>query len=122
KRRANAERLVAAARGEGLAPQVVTLFQGAKYHLYVYRVWDDIRLVCTPHLQIAHFGGDFDNFTYPRWCLDFAFVRAYVDGKPADTSAHHLRWCTDGVSDGDLVFVTGNPGTTRRLLTLAQME
>ena len=122
RREANIERIVAAASGDGLAPQVVTLFQGAKFHLYVYKVWDDIRLVCSPHLQTAHFGGDFDNFTYPRWCLDFAFVRAYVDDKPADTSAHYFRWCTDGVEEDELVFVTGNPGTTQRLLTLAQME
>jgi hypothetical protein len=122
KRNANMQRIVAAAAAPGMQPQVVTLFQGAKFHLYTYKIWDDIRLVCAPHLQTAHFGGDFDNFTFPRWCLDFAFVRAYVDGKPADTSSHFFRWCTDGIREGELVFVTGNPGTTKRLLTLAQME
>jgi hypothetical protein len=122
KRTANMERIVAAATTPGTKPQVVTLFQGARYHLYTYKIWDDIRLVCAPHLQTAHFGGDYDNFTFPRWCLDFSFVRAYVDGKPADTSSHYFRWSTAGVREGELVFVTGNPGTTKRLLTLAQME
>jgi hypothetical protein len=123
KRRENEKAILAKAERDfpGTRPQIVTLFQGAIYELYVYKVFDDIRLVCSPHLQAAHFGGDFDNFTYPRYCLDFSFVRAYVDGKPADTSNHYFRWCTSGVSEGELVFVTGNPGTTKRLLTHAQM-
>ncbi|MBI5853220.1 MAG: S46 family peptidase [Planctomycetes bacterium] len=106
----------------GLQPQVVTLFQGALFELYLYKVYDDIRLVFAPHLQTSHFGGDPDNFCYPRYCLDFAFMRAYADGKPVDTAAHYFRWCTGGVKEGELVFVTGNPGTTKRLLTHAQME
>ena len=122
KRAANMGRIVAEATAPGMQPQVVTLFQGARFHLYTYKVWDDIRLVCAPHLQTAHFGGDYDNFTFPRWCLDFSFVRAYVDGKPADTSSHYFRWSTAGVREGELVFVTGNPGTTKRLLTFSQME
>ncbi|MBK8980424.1 MAG: S46 family peptidase [Planctomycetes bacterium] len=124
KRRANGERILARARKETpeYESQLVKLYQGAQVELYRYRIWDDIRLVCSPHLQISHFGGDYDNFTYPRYCLDFSFVRAWSNGAPADTSAHYFRWNTDGVEPGELVFVTGNPGTTRRLLTKAQME
>jgi hypothetical protein len=92
------------------------------HQIYSYRVWDDIRLVCAPHGQCAHFGGDPDNFTYPRFGLDYAFVRAWVDGKPADTSKHHFKWRTAGASEGELVFVTGNPGSTGRLQTVAQVE
>jgi hypothetical protein len=105
-----------------LTHQWVSLYQGGMYQIYSYRVWDDIRLVCAPHGQSAHFGGDPDNFCYPRWGLDFTFCRAYVDGKPADTSKHCFTWKTAGPSDGELVFVTGNPGRTGRLQTLAQCE
>jgi len=101
--------------------QVVPLYQGAVYQLYRYRVWDDLRLVVAPHLQTAHFGGDPDNFTYPRWGIDFSFVRAYVDGAPADTSAHYFKWRQQGALDGDLVFIPGNPGNTNRQLTVAQL-
>ncbi len=102
--------------------QLVQLYQGGVQQVYSYKIWDDIRLVCAPHGQSAHFGGDPDNFTYPRWGLDFTFVRAYVDGKPADTSKHFFQWKTAGASEGELVFVTGNPGSTGRLQTLAQVE
>ena len=124
KRAANQTAILERAKQDnpGLQPQIVTLFQGALFELYLYKVYDDIRLVCAPHLQTSHFGGDPDNFCYPRYCLDFAFLRAYADGKPIDTTAHYFRWCTGGVKEGELVFVTGNPGTTKRLLTHAQME
>ncbi len=105
-----------------LSPEVVTLFQGAIYQLYSYKVYDDIRLVCAPHLQTAHFGGDPDNFTYPRYGIDFSFARAYEDDKPVDTSSHYFKWKTSGPVKGELVFSTGNPGTTKRLLTLDQMK
>ncbi len=120
----NQKRLLEAARAEhpDLQPQVVRLHQGAVFQLYLYKVWDDVRLVCTPHLQTAHFGGDPDNFTYPRYSIDFAFCRAWVDGKPADTSAHHFRWSATGPVEGEVVFVTGNPGSTDRLKTKAQMD
>jgi hypothetical protein len=92
------------------------------YQLYSFQVFDDLRLVCAPHGQIAHFGGDPDNFCYPRWGLDFTFVRAWKGDKPVDSAAHHFAWRTEGAKEGDLVFVTGNPGSTGRLKTLAQCE
>ena len=106
----------------GFLHQVVSLYQGAVYQLYRYRVYDDLRLVLAVNLQTAHFGGDPDNFTYPRWSIDFSFVRAYVDNKPADTSANYFRWRQEGAKAGELVFVPGNPGNTNRLLTVAQLE
>ncbi|MFN7587592.1 MAG: S46 family peptidase [Planctomycetota bacterium] len=123
KREANRQRLLADARAAQprLEPQLVKLFQGGVWQLYQYRVFDDVRLVMAPHLQIAHFGGDPDNFVYPRYALDFAFCRAYVDGKPADTRDAHFAW-SDGPQDGELVFLTGNPGGTQRLLTQSQLE
>ncbi len=122
-RAANRERLLAEARAEtpGVELQLVKLFEGAVWQLYRYRVFDDVRLVMAPHLQVAHFGGDPDNFVYPRYSLDFAFCRAWVDGAPADTAATHFAW-GDGPAEGDLVFLTGNPGGTQRALTKAQLE
>ena len=108
--------------GPGHSPQVTRLYQGGMSMLYVYRDFEDIRLAAVPNLQAAHFGGDPDNFTYPRYGIDFGLVRAYVDGKPADTSAHYLKWSLEGPKDGELVFVTGNPGSTARALTVAQLE
>jgi hypothetical protein len=102
--------------------QVIALYQGGNYQLYSFELFDDIRLVCAPHGQSAHFGGDPDNFCYPRWGLDFTFLRAWKDGKPVDSKAHHFAWRTEGAKEGDLVFVTGNPGRTGRLQTLAQCE
>lgn len=123
RREANRQRLLAEARQAQprLEPQLVKLFQGGVWQLYQYRVFDDVRLVMAPHLQIAHFGGDPDNFVYPRYALDFTFCRAYVDGKPADTRDAHFVW-SDGPRDGELVFLTGNPGGTQRLLTQSQLE
>jgi hypothetical protein len=123
RREANRQRLLAEARQAQprLEPQLVKLFQGGVWQLYQYRVFDDVRLVMAPHLQIAHFGGDPDNFVYPRYALDFTFCRAYVDGKPADTRDAHFVW-SDGPQDGELVFLTGNPGGTQRLLTQSQLE
>lgn len=123
RRGANGERLLAEARQARpqFEPQLVKLFQGGVWQLYEYRIYDDVRLVMAPHLQSTHFGGDPDNFVYPRYAIDFAFCRAYVDGQPADTSAFHFPW-GDGPKEGDLVFLTGNPGGTQRLLTKAQLE
>ena len=102
--------------------QVIALYQGGNYQLYSFKVDDDLRLVCAPHEQFAHFGGDPDNFCYPRWGLDFTFVRAWENGQPVDSSKWFFPWKTDGAKEGDLVFVTGNPGRTGRLMTLAQCE
>ncbi len=119
----NRQTVLGAARNRqpNLDHKVVKLFQGARFSLYSYNIYDDIRLVCSPHLQTAHFGGDPDNFTYPRYGIDFSFCRAYIDGKPADTSEHHFTWSKSGADDGELVFVTGSPGSTGRLLTYAQL-
>ena len=100
---------------------VVTLFAGGQYGLYEYKKYTDIRLVFAPEVSVAAFGGDHDNFTYPRYCLDFAFFRAYEQGKPVD-SANFLKWSKKGAVDKELTFVSGNPGATGRLLTVAQLE
>lgn len=101
----------------GLFSNVVTLYGGGKYHLYRYKKFDDIRLVFNPEEAIGFFGGDTDNFEFPRYNLDVTFVRAYEDGKPV-TPEHYLQFTTDGVRDGELVFMAGHPGTTRRGYTL----
>lgn len=105
----------------GLRSDVVTLYQGAEYHLYRYKVYTDVRLVWAPEEQAAFFGGDPDNFGYPRYNLDVTLFRAYENGEPAKVQ-HHFRWNTEGVREGDLVFLTGHPGTTQRLITMAELE
>ncbi len=104
----------------GLRSDVVTLYQGGAYHLYRYKRYTDVRLVFAPEQQIAFFGGDPDNFEYPRYDLDFSLFRVYEDGKPV-RPAHFLKWSVTGAKDGDLTFVAGNPGRTSRLLTLAEL-
>jgi hypothetical protein len=105
----------------GLRSDVVTLYQGGKYHLYRYKKYTDVRLVFAPEQDIAFFGGDVDNFEYPRWNLDICFFRAYEGDKPVRPS-HHFRWSEKGPIEGDLVFVTGPPGTTNRQDTLAMLR
>jgi hypothetical protein len=105
----------------GLRSDVVTLYNGGLYHLYRYKKYTDVRLVFAPEKQIASFGGDVDNFEYPRFDLDVAFFRAYEGGRPAKTP-HFFRWSETGPAAGDLVFVTGHPGTTNRLETLAKLK
>lgn len=105
----------------GLRCQVVTLYSGGLYHLYQYKPYTDIRLVFSPEFSIAFFGGDPANFTYPRYDLDICVFRLYENDKPV-SSSHYLRWAPRGVRENDLVFCSGHPGSTGRLLTLAQLE
>lgn len=100
---------------------VVTLFHGARFHLYEYRRFQDVRLVFAPEFQMAVFGGDPDNFNFPRFGFDAAFVRLYADGKPAKTP-ERLKWAAKSAKENDLVFVSGHPGGTERSQTVAQLE
>lgn len=100
--------------------EAVTLYDGGQYFLYKYQRYDDIRLVFAPEAGIAAFGGDPDNFQFPRWCLDVGVLRAYENGRPAATP-NHLEIDFAGPQAGDLVFVSGHPGSTDRLLTVAQL-
>jgi len=100
---------------------VVTLYQGGKYNLYKYRRFQDVRLVFAPEHAIAFFGGDPDNFEFPRYDLDVTFVRIYQDGKPAPVE-HYFKWSKAGVKEGELTFISGHPGRTSRGLTVAELE
>ncbi len=104
----------------GLRSDVVTLHQGGLYHLYRARKYTDVRLVFAPERQIAFFGGDADNFEFPRHDLDICFFRAYEDGKPARVP-HHLAWGQAPVAEGELVFVSGHPGHTDRAKTVREL-
>ncbi|HEY1874153.1 MAG TPA: S46 family peptidase [Steroidobacteraceae bacterium] len=101
--------------------EVVSLYQGGQYKLYKYRKYSDVRLVFAPEFSISFFGGDPDNFNFPRYCLDSAFVRLYENGQPVQTTTH-LQWRRSTPAAGELVFVAGNPGSTSRLDTRSQLE
>ncbi|GMW06657.1 MAG: S46 family peptidase [Gammaproteobacteria bacterium] len=101
--------------------EAVSLYGGGQYFLYHYKRYTDVRLVFAPEADVAFFGGDIDNFEFPRWNLDFALLRVYEDGKAAATPAY-LRWRRGGASAGEAVFVAGHPGSTQRLATAAQLR
>ncbi len=105
----------------GYRSDVVTLFGGATYHLYRYRRFTDVRLVWAPETAAAFFGGDADNFEYPRYCLDATIMRVYEDGEPAKLD-DFLQWSDTPVAQGDLVFVSGHPGRTQRMFTREALE
>jgi hypothetical protein len=105
----------------GLRSDVVTLYQGAEYHLYRYKRYTDVRLVFAPEVQAAFFGGDPDNFEFPRYCLDVTFFRAYENGQPAKVQ-HYLKFQPNGTQENELIFVTGHPGSTSRALTTEELQ
>lgn len=104
----------------GLKSDVVSLYSGGEYWLYRHKKYTDIRLVFAPEEQIAFFGGDYDNFTFPRHDLDFTFLRAYENGQPARTP-NYFKWSETGPNDGEFVIASGSPGSTARLLTVSQL-
>ena len=100
--------------------EVITLYRGAAYHLYRYKTWNDVRLVFAPEARLGFFGGDPDNFVFPRFDLDFSLMRVYEQGEAIKT-AQFLKWAKVPLANGDLVFAAGHPGSTDRLLTVAQI-
>ncbi|MEO7658086.1 MAG: S46 family peptidase [Pyrinomonadaceae bacterium] len=107
-------------KATGLKSDVVSLYSGGEYWLYRFKRYRDIRLVMAPEEQAAFFGGDYDNFTFPRHDLDFTFLRAYENGKPAVTP-HYFKWSATGPKEGEFVVATGYPGSTARLMTVSQL-
>ncbi len=106
----------------GFEVEMVSLYNGGRTSAYIFRRYTDVRMVMAPELSVGYFGGDPDNFTYPRYALDFSFLRVYEDGDPLDTSENFFRWSETGVERGDAVFMVGNPGSTSRIQTVAELE
>src|ERR1700688_2660533 len=104
----------------GLRSDVVTLYNGGQYHLYRYKQYTDVRLVFAPQKAIAFFGGDPDNFEYPRYDLDICFFRVYESDKPVHVD-NYLKWSESGAAEGELIFVSGHPGRTERADTMAHL-
>jgi hypothetical protein len=119
-RNAEIARLEGACTSGARRCEVVTLYQGGRYSLYTYRRYDDVRLVFAPEHRMAAFGGDPDNFNFPRYCLDFSFLRLYENGAPAATP-NHLSMRFDPVTEDEIVLIAGNPGRTSRLRTTAEL-
>jgi hypothetical protein len=118
------QKVIQAIQGEpqaGVSRQAVSLYAGAVHHLYTYKVYSDVRLVFGVEYRTGFFGGDADNFTYPRYAVDVAMFRLYENGKPAETP-NYLKWSPKGSADGELIFTTGHPGATQRLNTLAHVQ
>ncbi len=116
------EKYSAMAGWEGLDVETVTYFSGGKYSIYGYKRYDDVRLVLLPELRIGNFGGDPDNFTYPRYNLDMTLWRVYENGEPVNSSDFYFPVNPEGVGENDAVFTIGNPGSTERYRTMAQLE
>jgi len=121
RKKAKAEIEKEAKERTGLTPEVVELYHGARFDLYLYKRYTDVRLVFAPESGIAFFGGDLENFEYPRYNLDVSFLRAYEDGKPAVTP-DYLKWSAAGPKEGELTFIAGHPGRTQRLYTVEHLR
>jgi len=120
----NRQAVLAQARSAnpGRVVDLVTLYRGGRVHLYSYKIYSDVRIAFAPELGAGYFGGDTDNFRYPRFALDFSLCRVYENGAPLDSSDFHFTWSDGGLEEGATVFTLGNPGSTDRLLTVAELE